>query len=161
MAGLLTGCSATGSGSPAPASDTPTGGTATATSGTATPSGTASGVLAATARPVTLTRSGGFAGGTETVTVGPDGRWTATDRTGAARTGQLSPAEIDRLSALSGLIPQGGGPGGPDARCADTYTYRLTVGQNTVDWTDCQNGPQPSSTATEVADLLLRVGGLR
>lgn len=161
VAGLLTGCSATGSGAPAPASGTPTGGTATATAGTATPGTTTTGTPAATASPVTLTRSGGIAGGTETVTVAPDGRWTATGRTATARTGQLSPAELDRLHALAGSVPQGSGPRRPDVRCADTYTYRLTVGPNTVDWTDCQNGPQPPSTATELADLLLRVGGLR
>ncbi|MEH0824682.1 MULTISPECIES: hypothetical protein [unclassified Micromonospora] len=158
MAGLLTGCSAAGSGSPAPASETPTAG---ATTATPTPGGTATGTPAATAPRVTLTRSGGIAGGAETVTVEPDGRWTATGRTGTARTGQLSSAELDRLRALAGTLPRGGGPGGPDVRCADTYTYRLTVGENTVDWTDCQTGPQPSAAASALADLLLRASALR
>ncbi|WP_346537877.1 hypothetical protein [Micromonospora sp. DPT] len=167
MAGLLSGCSATGSGSPAPASDTTTGGTATAApgtatpSGTATPGGTATGAPAATASRVTLTRSGGFAGGAETVTVEPDGRWTATGRTGATRAGQLSPADLDRLRALAGSAPSGGGPARPDVRCADTYTYRLTIGANTVEWTDCPSGPQPPAAASALADLLLRASALR
>ena len=166
VAGLLTGCSATDSGSPAPTSSSPNGGATTATDGTtppgtAAPGATATGAPAATAPRVTLTRSGGIAGGADTVTVEPDGRWTATGRTGTARTGQLSPAELDQLHALVGGIPRGGGPRSPDVRCADTYTYRLTVGQNTVDWTDCQTGPQPSSTASAVADLLLRATALR
>ncbi|MFC8615775.1 hypothetical protein ACFT9M_05050 [Micromonospora purpureochromogenes] len=108
-----------------------------------------------------LTRSGGFAGGAETVTVEPDGRWTATGRTGATRTGQLSPADLDRLRALAGSAPSGGGPARPDVRCADTYTYRLTIGANTVEWTDCPSGPQPPAAASALADLLLRASALR
>ncbi|NYF55629.1 hypothetical protein [Micromonospora purpureochromogenes] len=166
MAGLLTGCSATDSGSPAPTSSTPSGGATTATDGTtapgtATPGGTATGTPAATAPRVTVTRTGGIAGGAETVTVEPDGRWTATGRTGTARTGQLSPADLDRLRALAGSAPSGGGPARPDVRCADTYTYRLTIGANTVEWTDCPSGPQPPAAASALADLLLRASALR
>ncbi|GAB3951609.1 hypothetical protein GCM10027614_53880 [Micromonospora vulcania] len=48
-----------------------------------------------------LTRSGGFAGRGDRVTVEPDGRWTAVDRAGSRRTGKLSAADLGRLRGLA------------------------------------------------------------
>ncbi|WP_328342411.1 hypothetical protein [Micromonospora sp. NBC_00421] len=167
---LLTGCSATDPGRPAPSPVTPTGTAGTAASTpTAVPTATAAstptagdatanGTEAAEPAParITLTRSGGFAGNRDTVTVEPDGRWSTTDRSGTARTGRLTPAQLDRLRALTGPATRSSGGGPPDARCADTFTYRLTVGTRSVDWTDCPDGPQPPAAAPELATLLLK-----
>ncbi|MEU7618597.1 hypothetical protein AB0M91_09890 [Micromonospora rifamycinica] len=167
--GLLTGCSATDPGSPAPppASTTGTAGTGTPAGGpgasdTAPTAGGpgADGTAAApapapAAATVTLTRSGGFAGNRDTVTVEPDGRWTTTDRAGATRTGRLEPAQLDRLRTLAGpAAREGDSP--PDARCADTFAYRLTIGAHSVDWTDCPTGPPPPAAAHDLATLLLK-----
>ncbi|MEV4842010.1 hypothetical protein AB0K20_02075 [Micromonospora matsumotoense] len=172
--GLLTGCSASDPGSPAapPATPTTTATAATPTTPTAptaaagdgTPGGTAAagttrgpGVTdsAATVDRVTLTRSGGFAGNRDTVTVEPDGRWTTTDRAGTTRTGQLTPAQLDQLRTLTGPATRSrGGP--PDGRCADTYAYQLTVGTRSVEWSDCPSGPQPPAAAPQLAALLLK-----
>ncbi|SCF30458.1 hypothetical protein GA0070216_10960 [Micromonospora matsumotoense] len=170
--GLLTGCSASDPGSPAapPATTTATAATPattatpTAAAGDGTPGGTADagttrgpGVTesAATVDRVTLTRSGGFAGNRDTVTVEPDGRWTTTDRAGTTRTGRLTPAQLDQLRTLTGPATRSrGGP--PDGRCADTYAYQLTVGTRSVEWSDCPSGPQPPAAAPQLAALLLK-----
>ncbi|MEV0806961.1 hypothetical protein [Micromonospora sp. NPDC050200] len=162
MAGLLTGCSATDSGSPASTPSTPTAGAATVTpgssaQGTATPGTTATGATTATASRVVLTRTGGFAGRADTVTVEPDGRWTATDVAGATRTGQLAPGELDRLHALAGTVTMSGGAADTGS-CADAFTFRVAVGTNTAEWTDC--GPQPPAAASAVADLLISATAL-
>ncbi|MFJ6195999.1 hypothetical protein [Micromonospora sp. NPDC092111] len=150
IAGLLTGCSATGPGAPAPSPATPA-----RTTGTAGPTAdTTPGGPTAAAR-LTLTRSGGFAGHRDTVTVEPDGGWTTTDRTGATRTGRLDPADLDRLRALADTATQAGAGSPAASQCADTYRYRLSVGARSVDWTDCPTGPRPDPAAPALAQLLL------
>ncbi|MGB2571142.1 hypothetical protein ACPFP2_22240 [Micromonospora citrea] len=158
MAGLLTGCSASDTGSPAPTPTASTGATGSATPdatapGTATPGGTATGP---TDSRVVVTRSGGIAGRSDTVIVEPDGRWTATVRGDATRSGRLSPADLDRLRALARTATTGGTRGTPDARCADAFTYRLTVPTGSVEWTDCPTGPQPPPAAAATARLLFQ-----
>ncbi|MBO4162170.1 hypothetical protein [Micromonospora antibiotica] len=177
--GLLTGCSASDPGSPATPSTAPTGTATTPTPGApvtttpAAPTVAAGGVTpgatteagttrgpggtgsATTVDRVTLTRSGGFAGNRDTVTVEPDGRWTTTDRAGTTRTGRLTPAQLDQLRTLTGPATRSrGGP--PDGRCADTYSYQLTVGTRIVEWSDCPSGPQPPAAAPQLAALLLK-----
>ncbi|WP_091299774.1 protealysin inhibitor emfourin [Micromonospora halophytica] len=161
MAGLLTGCSATEPGPPAPTPTGPTGAPGSSTPdatapGTATPDGTATGT---TDSRIVVTRSGGIAGRSDTVTVEPDGRWRATERGDATRSGQLSPADLDRLRALARTATTGGTRGTPDARCADAFTYRLTVPTGSVEWTDCPSGPQPPPAAAAMAQLLFQTTG--
>ncbi|WFE62616.1 hypothetical protein [Micromonospora sp. WMMD714] len=156
VVGLLTGCSAADPSSPAPTPAATTGSpvpTAGEPSGTAP---TAGGPTDGTAAMrITLTRSGGFAGNRDTVTVEPDGRWTTTDRAGATRTGRLEPTQLDRLRALAGpAARERDSP--PDAACADTFAYRLTIGTHSVDWTDCPSGPPPPAAAHDLATLLLQ-----
>ena len=168
VAGLLTGCSAAGPASPAPSSAEPTptatGTTDPATTGVPTAGGPgatdspgATGGPASTAAPVVLTRTGGVAGRRDTVTVAPDGRWTASDRTGATRTGQLSAADLDRLRALTDPATRSGRSGPAPDGCADAFAYRITAGARTVGWSDCPNGPQPPPAADELAQLLLKL----
>ncbi|OWV09862.1 hypothetical protein B5D80_08440 [Micromonospora wenchangensis] len=161
-AALLTGCSADEPGTPAPPAAT-TAATSGGTATTGTPAGTPAtgtpgdpGTRDAGADRVVLTRSGGFAGNRDTVTVEPDGRWTTTDRAGATRAGRLDPAALDRLRMLVGPATRGGAGTPSDDGCADTYRYQLTVGTTRVDWTDCPTGPQPPAATQELAALLLK-----
>jgi hypothetical protein len=110
----------------------------------------------ATAARVVLSRSGGVAGRGDTVTVEPDGRWTAVDRAGARRTGRLEGADLDRLRRLA-ADPRltSGGTDDPDGRCSDAFEYRLAVGDATVDWTDCPVAGPPPPAAAELAALVL------
>lgn len=159
---LLTGCSAAEPGTPAPPAAT-TAATSGGTATTGTPAGAPAtgkpgdpGTRGAGADRVVLTRSGGFAGNRDTVTVEPDGRWTTTDRAGATRAGRLDPAALDRLRMLVGPATRGGAGTPSDDGCADTYRYQLTVGTTRVDWTDCPTGPQPPAATQELAALLLK-----
>ncbi|MFG2009232.1 hypothetical protein ACGFNF_09195 [Micromonospora sp. NPDC048868] len=115
---------------------------------------------AATAR-VVLTRSGGFAGRGDTVTVEPDGRWSAVDRAGSRRTGRLSGADLDRLRRLvvdPGLTAEAGRPSAPTA-CQDAFSYRLTIGEVETGYVDCPaDGAAPAATRA-VVELLLGATG--
>lgn len=112
---------------------------------------------------ITVERSGGFAGLHDTVVLGPDGAWTATDRAGARRGGRLGPAEIAGIRALADdprvAAEAGRGPAvsasasasasGP-SRCSDALRYALTVGSERVDYADC-----PADAAVPVASAAL------
>jgi hypothetical protein len=112
----------------------------------------------ATAVRVVLAKSGGIAGVRDTVTVEPDGRWTATDRTGATRTGQLGPADLDRLRRLTTDPKLAAEPAATTAptNCADAFTYQLTVGEHTTGYVDCPTDPDRPATTAAVAELLTR-----
>lgn len=164
---LLTGCSAA---EPSRPSAGRTGGTTPpagpTTPGTVTPTGTVapapSGtVVAPTAGRIVLTRTGGFAGRGDTVTVEPDGRWTAVDRAGSRRTGRLDRADLDRLRRLVAdpRLPAEAGRANVDTACRDAFTYRLTVGTVETGYVDCPaDGALPEVTSSVVA-LLERATG--
>ncbi|MEU4779041.1 hypothetical protein [Micromonospora sp. NPDC023633] len=114
---------------------------------------------------VVLTRSGGIAGRGDTVTVEPDGRWTAVDRAGSRRTGRLSGADLDRLRRLvadPALAAEAGRPSTPTA-CRDAFSYRLTVGAVETGYVDCpSDGDAPTTaraTARAVVELLVGATG--
>ncbi|MGK5518412.1 hypothetical protein ACSNN9_03555 [Micromonospora sp. URMC 107] len=114
-----------------------------------------------TAARVVLTRSGGIAGRGDTVTVKPDGRWTAVDRAGSRRTGRLSGADLDRLRRLvadPALAAETGRPATPTA-CRDAFSYRLTVGAVETGYVDCPSDGGTRPTARAVVELLLGATG--
>ncbi|RLK08778.1 hypothetical protein DER29_6644 [Micromonospora sp. M71_S20] len=120
----------------------------------------ASAPTAAAAR-VVLTRSGGFAGRGDTVTVEPDGRWTVVDRAGSRRTGRLPGADLDRLRRLvadPALAAEAGRPSTPTA-CRDAFSYRLTVGTVETGYVDCPSDGGPPATARAVVELLITATG--
>lgn len=98
--------------------------------------------------------------GNDTVTVEPDGRWTAVDRAGTRRTGRLTAADLDRLRLLA-AEPRltEGGTADAVGRCSDAYEYRLTVGTATVDWTDCPVAGTPPQAASALVALVLTAAG--
>lgn len=111
----------------------------------------------AAAARVVLTRSGGFAGRGDTVTVEPDGRWSAVDRAGSRRTGRLSGADLDRLRRLvadPALAAEAGRPSAPTT-CHDAFDYRLTVGTVETGYVDCPSDGGAPTTTRAVVELLL------
>ncbi|WP_320069152.1 hypothetical protein [Micromonospora sp. RTGN7] len=164
LAALLTtasGCSAGDPGAPAPSTSTAVPSAAdTSSTTTAAPEATAATPGPAEASPapaarVVLRRSGGFPGRDDTVTVEPDGRWTAVDRAGTRRTGRLGATALDQLRRLT-AEPRltEGGTADAAGRCSDAYEYRLTVGTATIDWTDCPVAGQPPQAASDLATLV-------
>ncbi|MFG2055451.1 protealysin inhibitor emfourin [Micromonospora sp. NPDC048930] len=110
---------------------------------------------------VVLTTSGGIAGRQDTVTVRTDGHWTRVDRSGAARTGQLTAADLDRLRQLA-TDPRLAAEATATAAatmCADAFTYRLTVGRTTTGYVDCPPQATPPAATGAVVDLLNRATG--
>ncbi|MEU2612478.1 hypothetical protein ABZ570_13000 [Micromonospora sp. NPDC007271] len=155
----LAACAQAGETGTAPAS-TPA--TTPAAAPTAAPTSTAPAPAAGTepaGRPgveVVLTTSGGFAGLNDTVTVTPDGRWTKVDRAGATRTGQLDPADLDRLRQLTAdrrLLAEATATA-PTTDCADAFTYQLTVGAVTTSYVDCAPEHTPPAVTAAVVELL-------
>ncbi|GHJ12709.1 hypothetical protein TPA0908_07040 [Micromonospora sp. AKA38] len=110
---------------------------------------------------VVLVRSGGIAGLTDTITVRPDGRWTKTDRAGAARDGRLTDADLDRLRQLT-VDPRLTAEAAvtvPATMCADAFSYRLTIGPTTSSYVDCPPQATPPAATAEVVGLLTRATG--
>ncbi|GLZ77765.1 hypothetical protein Afil01_25720 [Actinorhabdospora filicis] len=80
---------------------------------------------------LSLTASGGLAGGEDTITVAVDGAWSR-DRSGKVGEGRLNERMITRLNVLiadPGLAE--GGAAKPGAQCPDMIRYTLTVGEHT------------------------------
>ncbi|WP_200210728.1 protealysin inhibitor emfourin [Micromonospora coerulea] len=166
----LSGCTSTGptgaeptatgtppTATPAPATTTPT----AAASPTTAPPETPTPGTPATAARVVLVRAGGIAGMRDTVTVEPDGRWTRADRAGGTRTGRLSTTDQDRLQQLLADPRLGtettatADPGD----CADAFAYRLTVGDRTTGYVDCDAGPARPPATEALVRLLIGVTG--
>ncbi|MDG4761657.1 MULTISPECIES: protealysin inhibitor emfourin [unclassified Micromonospora] len=158
---LLSGCTGTDRGgspssqSPGTLGPTPTG-TTTGTPPTIAP--TIAPTTRAVAPQVMLRRSGGFAGRGDAVTIEPDGRWTAVDRAGSRRTGQLGTADLGRLGGLvadprlAAEARQTATPSG----CADAFSYRLTVGTIETGYIDCPSEVTPPPATRALVDLILR-----
>jgi hypothetical protein len=88
---------------------------------------------------VSLVRTGGIAGIADKVTIARDGSWTATDRAGTQRTGQLTEQQRESLRSLAAdprLREESKRTQGP-SRCADIYQYTLTVDEVRISFLDC------------------------
>jgi hypothetical protein len=111
--------------------------------------------------PITVRRSGGLAGVTDVVTVDPQGAWVATDKTGHRRTGRLT---VDQMAAVSAraadprLAAEADRSAGP-TRCADAFTYDVTVATLRVTYTDCpSDSGLPEATIALVAQVRSATG---
>jgi len=138
----------TGSASPA-SSASPTG-----SAGSASPTGPATRTSPATSAgrlsaPITVDRSGGFAGIGEHIVLQPSGEWAATGPRATSRTGQLSP---DRLASMRKLTEgttwwsesRRAATPGP---CPDGYVYVVTIGDRRATANDCSLSTQPNMRA--------------
>jgi len=105
---------------------------------------------------VSLVRTGGLAGVHDQVVVAADGTWSATDRAGARRTGHLSGqqhATLTRLAGDPGIAAESARTQAP-TRCADAYTYDLTVRASRVVFVDCPTDAGRPPVATQVIQLI-------
>lgn len=105
---------------------------------------------------VSLTRTGGLAGVNDGVVIEADGTWSATDRTGANRTGRLSDeqrASLARLANDPGFAAESAQTRGP-TRCADAYTYDLTVRSVRVSFVDCPTDADRPRIAAQISQLI-------
>jgi hypothetical protein len=86
---------------------------------------------------IEITRTGGFAGVHETLSVGTDGRWA-----GSAGAGELSPAARARLTAIltDPALPEQIAAA-PAGRCCDMFQYELRVGAQTYHFGEPDLGP--------------------
>jgi hypothetical protein len=108
----------------------------------------------ARAIPVTITRSGGFAGRTETISVRADGSWTR-DGSGSRPSGRLTAGQRSslltllndpRLAAESGVHDRQG--------CADAYRWTVASRSTEVSYSDCLPAADRPPVATSVVNLL-------
>lgn len=137
---LLTGCAQAQEGGAA------SGGT----SGPTTPPGRAM-------DKVTITRTGGFAGVNQELTVMPDGAWTFTDkRSGSSQQGQLT---ADQMAQIGRLVSDPNfaqaRPPSRGASCADTFIYTIAVGELSINFDECDGKDQPGVKA--VVDFISSV----
>ncbi|MEH1165679.1 hypothetical protein V6V47_09855 [Micromonospora sp. CPCC 205539] len=159
LVAVLAGCTSADPAGTAPAtssSSPPT--SAPTTPGAPAPTVPLPGATSNTAGPVALTRTGGFAGRGDRVTVEPDGQWTAVDRAGSRRTGRLSSADLGRLRGLTAdprLAAEARRTTTPTG-CADVFTYRVTVGTLETGYTDCPTDEAPPPATRALVELLLR-----
>jgi hypothetical protein len=107
--------------------------------------------------PITVQRTGGFAGLSDAVTLDPHGAWSTTRRTGARATGELTPAQTTAIHALAADPKLAGEASRTRAptRCSDAFHYVLTVGPVHVAYADCPADPdQPTASIALVRRLL-------
>lgn len=144
----------------APSSDVPPSSTPAPTT-TRTPTSRPTATATATPRPggdlVSVTRSGGFAGITETVTVRANGAWTRTNRRAAERTGRLSDTQLSQVRALAAdprLARESRTGGGTSGACADTFSYAVVTADQRIRYEDCPGRVRPAATLALVTYVL-------
>jgi hypothetical protein len=86
---------------------------------------------------VTITRTGGFAGVNQTITIQPNGDWVYSGR-GKNEQGTLAPGVV---ASLGSVVSQ---PAfltemrtKPDGVCADAFHYAVTIGTESTSFEDC------------------------
>jgi hypothetical protein len=112
----------------------------------------------ASAPNITVQRTGGFAGAKDTVDLAPHGSWTATDKSGGRRTGELTPDQTARVRTLAAdpRITAEADRSQPPTRCRDAYSYVLTVGAVRVAFVDCPADPDQPAASLALSKQVLR-----
>lgn len=130
---FLTGCDAADTGTPVPT---------TAPTAAASPAAT---TTVKGAVPITITRTGGFAGVRDTLTIDPSGAWTSQSRSSTDATGQLSASALDQLRTLAAdphVAVEAAAPTQP-AQCADGFHYTVGVDTAVIRFEDCAHSSEP------------------
>ncbi|WP_370351622.1 hypothetical protein [Catenulispora sp. EB89] len=113
---------------------------------------------------ITVERTGGFAGVKDIIDVAPHGSWTATNKGGIRRTGELTPEQNTRIQTLAAdpRIAAEAGRSRPPTRCRDAYSYVVTVGAVRVAFVDCPaDADQPAASlalSKQVLGFTIRSG---
>jgi hypothetical protein len=97
---------------------------------------------------VTVTRTGGIAGGEHQLVVSTDGSWVYTDRqTGAVKRGQLTTAQRTQMVQLlqSPALAQEARTGGSSIGCNDAFVYSIQVGEASLRYDQCTAGKRPTT----------------
>ena len=100
--------------------------------------------------PLTITRTGGFAGVDESITLRADGSWSYSGSRGKpAAQGTLTPTELDQITrAVSDpAFPADVRPHRTEGTCNDGFTYSVTVGPETTSFEECGGNDRPLFTA--------------
>ena len=110
---------------------------------------------------LSLVRSGGFAGVKDEITVDPGGTWTAADRAGNRRTGQLTDAQRIALQGLAAdpRLRQEAARVASPTSCADFYSYSLTVNGMRIIFVDCPNDTDRPEAAHAIVMLVTQAVG--
>jgi hypothetical protein len=111
---------------------------------------------------VTVVRTGGFAGLTDTVTVRPDGAWQRSDKRGPVDDGRLTAAQqsaLRKLLADPRLAAEARRPAGDGGRCRDAFTYLVVTPRGLVRHTPCPGEGRTPEVAMRIVALLLGATG--
>ncbi len=107
--------------------------------------------------PITIQRTGGFAGVKDTVVIDPHGGWTSANRGGTSAGGRLAADQITAIKTLAAdprLTEEAERTPAP-TRCSDAFNYELTVGTTHVSYVDCPADPdQPTASMALVSKAL-------
>jgi hypothetical protein len=98
---------------------------------------------------VTIHRTGGIAGVSDTLTIEASGAWTATDKAGTQRHGQLTAAQIDSIRTLATdpRLADEATRSRPPTQCRDAFDYSIDAGSVHVAYTDCPTDPNRPDAA--------------
>ncbi len=101
--------------------------------------------------PVTVEKTGGFAGVTEKITIDESGKWTkgqASGRLTVEKSQQLQELAANPKLAAEATQTR------PQTQCRDAFEYSVTAGKTTVRYVDCStDGPLPE-TASKIVELV-------
>jgi hypothetical protein len=96
--------------------------------------------------PLTVTRTGGFAGVNESITVRSDGGWSyGGSRAKPAAQGTLTAAELDQVTRTVSdpAFPADVSPHRTQVICNDGFSYSVTIGPETSSFDDCGEVDRP------------------
>jgi hypothetical protein len=96
--------------------------------------------------PLTITRTGGFAGVDQSITVRSDGSWSyGAGKAKPATQGTLTQAELDQVTRILSdpAFPADVRPHRTEGVCSDGFTYSVTIGPESSSFEDCGEVDRP------------------
>ncbi|NUP44522.1 MAG: hypothetical protein HOY76_47725 [Streptomyces sp.] len=118
--------------------------------------------LAARFTTLEVRRAGGIAGMSDKVAVTPDGAWTTTAKSGTAKSGKLTAAQLDQLLALTSdqRLGQEALRSQKPTQCRDAFSYVVTVDAVSVAYVDCPSDGGMPEIAKSVVGVMQQAGAL-
>lgn len=107
--------------------------------------------------PISVSRTGGIAGVSQTIEIAPDGAWVYTDKKKNQReTGTLAASQriqVLRYVADPAFAEQLGKAAKPDSACADGFSYTINTGGETTAFTDCGDSDDHPTVKAVIAAI--------